>query len=153
MRVFPQLKGVSSRFKWGGRIAITDDHLPHLHEPQPGLLVELGYNGRGVAMSNVMGRVMAERVLGADTNALAFPIISIKPVPLHPVKVAGMSTEIWFMRLMSTRQLIIGIMLGYIQWTKPHKPTQKGLNVRRRFPALYGEHFNIPAQWAVWKVR
>lgn len=99
-RVFPQLKGVNWRFEWGGRIAITDDHLPHLHEPQPGMLVGLGYNGRGVAMSNVMGRVMAERILGANANSLAFPVSNIMPVPFRPVKVAGMSTAIWFMRLM-----------------------------------------------------
>jgi glycine/D-amino acid oxidase-like deaminating enzyme len=99
-RVFPQLKGVNWTFRWGGRIAITDDHLPHLHEPKPGLLVGLGYNGRGVAMSNVMGRVMAERVLGADANSLAFPVTNIPRVPLRPVKMAGMSTAIWFMRMM-----------------------------------------------------
>ena len=49
------------RYRWSGQIALTDDHLPHLHEPAPGLLAGLGYNGRGVAMSLVMGRVLAER--------------------------------------------------------------------------------------------
>lgn len=99
-RVFPQLKDVKWTYKWGGRIALTDDHLPHLHEPKPGILVGLGYNGRGVAMSNVMGRVMAERVLGASADSLPFPTSPIKNVPLRPVKMAGMSTAIWFMRLM-----------------------------------------------------
>lgn len=99
-RVFPQLKGVTWRYKWGGRIAMTDDHLPHLHEPKPGILVGLGYNGRGVAMSNVMGRVMAQRVLGKDADALDFPVSKVKQVPLRPLKMAGMGTAIWFMRLM-----------------------------------------------------
>lgn len=100
VRVFPQLKGVKWTYQWGGRIAITDDHLPHLHEPKPGLLVGLGYNGRGVAMSNVMGRVMAERVLGADANSLPFPTSTIKSIPFRSVQVGGMSTAIWFMRLL-----------------------------------------------------
>lgn len=99
-RVFPQLKGVNWTFKWGGRIAITDDHLPHLHEPKPGILVGLGYNGRGVAMSNVMGRVMAERVLGADADALPFPTSAMKKIPFRSVQVGGMGTVIWFMKLM-----------------------------------------------------
>ena len=99
-RVFPQLRGVNWTYKWGGRIAITDDHLPHLHEPKPGILVGLGYNGRGVAMSNVMGRVMAERVLGAAADALAFPVTDIPKVPLRPIKMAGLSTAIRFMRFM-----------------------------------------------------
>lgn len=100
VRVFPQLKDVKWTYQWGGRIALTDDHLPHLHEPKPGILVGLGYNGRGVAMSNVMGRVMAERVLGKAADALPFPTSPIKDVPLRLVKMAGMSTAIWFMRLM-----------------------------------------------------
>lgn len=99
-RVFPQLSNVRWTYKWGGTIAITDDHLPHLHEPKPGILVGLGYNGRGVAMSHVMGRTMAERVLGKDANALAFPTSNIKSIPFRSVQLGGMSTAIWFMRLL-----------------------------------------------------
>ncbi|MEM8649499.1 MAG: FAD-binding oxidoreductase [Pseudomonadota bacterium] len=100
VRVFPQLKDVKWSYKWGGRIAITDDHLPHLHEPKPGLLIGLGYNGRGVAMSNVMGRVMAERVLGKSVDELPFPNTAIKDFSLRSIKLAGMSSAIWFMRLL-----------------------------------------------------
>lgn len=99
-RVFPQLKDVNWTYKWGGRIAVTEDHLPHLHEPKPGILVGLGYNGRGVAMSNVMGRVMAERVLGAEAGALPFPTSPVKEIPLRSFQMGGMSTAIWFMRLL-----------------------------------------------------
>ena len=99
-RVFPQLQDVKWSYKWGGRIAITEDYLPHLHEPKPGLLVGLGYNGRGVAMSNVMGRVMAERVLGKSIDDLPFPNSAIRDFPLRSIKLAGMSSAIWFMRLL-----------------------------------------------------
>ena len=99
-RVFPQLKGVTWSYRWGGNIALTDDHLPHLHEPKPGLLVGLGYNGRGVAMSNVMGRVMAERVLGADPNSMPFPTSPIKEVPFRAIQIAGVGQAIWFLRLL-----------------------------------------------------
>ncbi|MGB3243350.1 MAG: FAD-binding oxidoreductase [Sulfitobacter sp.] len=99
-RVFPQLKGVGWSHRWGGRIAITDDHLPHLHEPRKGLLVGLGYNGRGVAMSNVMGRVMAERVLGKAGDALPFPTSPIKAIPFQGVQVRGLGSVVWFMKLM-----------------------------------------------------
>jgi glycine/D-amino acid oxidase-like deaminating enzyme len=72
--VFPQLKGVELTHKWGGQIAHTPDVLPHLHEPQPGILAGLGYNGRGVAMGTVMGRVIAERILGKSAGELDIPI-------------------------------------------------------------------------------
>ena len=99
-RVFPQLADVTWKYHWGGRIAITQDHLPHLHEPQAGLLVGLGYNGRGVAISNVMGRTLAERVLGAGPDTLAFPTSRVKTMPFRGFQLTGMGTAIWFMKLM-----------------------------------------------------
>ena len=99
-RVFPQLRGVTWTHRWGGRIAVTDDHLPHLHEPQKGLLAGLGYNGRGVAMSNIMGRVMAQRVLGAVPGTLPFPVTDIAPMPLRNLKVMGLPYVIRWMKWM-----------------------------------------------------
>ena len=88
-RIFPGLRGVDWRYFWGGRIALTTDRIPHLHEPAPGMMAGLGYNGRGVAMSLIMGRVMAERLLGAGPEALPFPISPIKPVPFRDIQRAG----------------------------------------------------------------
>ena len=68
--LYPQLKGVKWKYQWNGKIAITYDHLPHLHEPNEGILTGLGFNGRGVAISNVMGRVMAQRILGKAPSRL-----------------------------------------------------------------------------------
>jgi sarcosine oxidase len=68
-------------FVWGGKVAVTRDHLPHLHEPAPGVHAALGYNGRGVAMATVMGKVLADRVLGR--GAPVFPESPLRPVPLH----------------------------------------------------------------------
>jgi sarcosine oxidase len=99
-RVFPQLKGANWTSRWGGQIALTDDHLPHLHEPESGLLAGLGYNGRGVAMSNVMGRVMAARVLGTAPDALPFPTTDIKAVRFREAKLFGMGPAIGAMRFM-----------------------------------------------------
>jgi len=81
--VYPFLKNVSIDYLWGGRIAITQDHLPHIHNPAPGLWIGLGCNGRGVAMSTLMGRLLAELVQGADPNAQSIPVTEIKTFPFH----------------------------------------------------------------------
>lgn len=94
VRVFPQLAGVSWRYRWGGQIAVTDDHLPHLHEPVPGVLAGLGYNGRGVAMSHVMGRVLAQRALGADPRTLDFPVTEMHPKRFRLTQMIGKGAAI-----------------------------------------------------------
>ncbi len=87
-RVFPVLKGIEWQFRWGGRIAVTSNFLPRMHEPAPGLLIGLGFNGRGVAMTSVMGRALAAKILGAGEGDLPFPVTPIKAVPLHRILAA-----------------------------------------------------------------
>jgi glycine/D-amino acid oxidase-like deaminating enzyme len=81
--IYPQLEGLRYEFHWGGLVAMTRDHLPHLHEVAPGLLAGLGYNGRGVAMATVMGRILAQWALGTPATDLDFPVTPIDPIPLH----------------------------------------------------------------------
>jgi len=81
--VYPFLSNVRLDYIWGGRIAVTQDHLPHIHQPAPGLWTGLGCNGRGVALSTVMGRLLAELVLGKDPRELPLPVSTIKAFPFH----------------------------------------------------------------------
>lgn len=81
LELYPALGACDWEFVWGGKVAVTLDHLPHLHELAPGVHAALGYNGRGVAMATVMGKVLADRVLGRGVPA--FPESALRPVPLH----------------------------------------------------------------------
>lgn len=81
--IFPKFSEKDIEFYWGGRVAFTPDALPHLHEPAPGILAGLGYNGRGVAMATVMGRIMAERVAGKRPEDLSMPTTPFKSVVFH----------------------------------------------------------------------
>jgi glycine/D-amino acid oxidase-like deaminating enzyme len=81
--LFPQLKGTRCEFYWAGRVALTRDHVPHVHQPAPGLTVFLGYNGRGVAMATTLGVMVAKNLIAPANNALPFPITGIRPIPLH----------------------------------------------------------------------
>jgi len=101
-RIWPSLKGVNWQFRWGGNIALTADRLPHLHEPEKGLIAGLGYNGRGVAMSHVMGRVMAERVLGAMPETLPFPVTDVKKYPFRSTQLMGEGTAVSWMRFLDS---------------------------------------------------
>ena len=81
--LFPQLKGIRCEFHWSGRVALTRDHLPHIHQPAPGLTIFLGYNGRGVAMATQLGTLVAANLLAPVDNPLPLALSSIAPIPLH----------------------------------------------------------------------
>ena len=36
--IFPEAAGLGFPYRWGGHVAMTSDHMPHLHELAPGLL-------------------------------------------------------------------------------------------------------------------
>lgn len=81
--VFPQIADIAIERKWAGRIAVTPEMMPHMHEPAPGVLAGLGYSGRGIVMTSVMGRALAARLLGTPADELPFPVLPVKPLPLH----------------------------------------------------------------------
>lgn len=97
--IFPHLRGAKWEYQWGGRIAVTHDRVPHLHEPSPGLLAGLGYSGRGVAMANLMGRALAERAMGKPPAELVFPVTSLKNHPFYRLKFPGVPLAMGWMRL------------------------------------------------------
>jgi glycine/D-amino acid oxidase-like deaminating enzyme len=91
-RLWPQLKGVSWTHGWNSRLAITADHYPHVHAPAGNVLVSLGCNGRGVALSTAMGGQLARRLIGGDDADIDMPITGIKPIAMHalwPLAVSG----------------------------------------------------------------
>jgi len=96
--IYPQLKGIRFEYHWGGLVAMTQDHLPHLHELAPGLFAGLGYNGRGVAMATVMGRLLARHALGAQLTEAGYPLSPLVPVPFHALSGLGARATIRYLR-------------------------------------------------------
>ncbi|MXQ10737.1 NAD(P)/FAD-dependent oxidoreductase [Microvirga makkahensis] len=98
-KMFPQVKDVPIEYRWCGRVAITRDFMPHLHEPAPGLLIDIGCQGRGVGMQTAMGRAMAEYVATGDEGALPVPLSPIRPLPFHALHKLYVSAIIAWYRL------------------------------------------------------
>jgi len=98
-KLFPQAAGVPFEYRWCGRVAVTRDYLPHLHEPEPGLLVDLGCQGRGVGLQTAMGQAMAEYVATGDVRALPVPVTPIRPFPLYPLRRLYVNAVVTWYRL------------------------------------------------------
>lgn len=99
--IFPALAGIKWENAWGGRFALTADHLPHIHNPEPGLYAVLGCNGRGVAMFSQLGRLLADiRVGEIAENDGPLPLSPVIPIPLYPLRrVAVEAAALWYRAL------------------------------------------------------
>jgi glycine/D-amino acid oxidase-like deaminating enzyme len=93
-RLWPRLKGVAWTHGWNSRLAITADHYPHVHEPADNLLVSLGCNGRGVALSTAMGAQLARRLIGGERGEIDMPISPIKPMAFHAFWPVGVTAAV-----------------------------------------------------------
>jgi glycine/D-amino acid oxidase-like deaminating enzyme len=98
-RLWPVLGEVRWTHGWSGRLAYTRDHYPHIHEPDAGVLVCLGYNGRGVAMSSAMGPQLARLVMGGRAAEIDMPITSFRKMPFHALWRSGVAARIAYDRI------------------------------------------------------
>lgn len=96
-RLFPALAGIPVTHRWFGRVAVTLDHLPHLHAPAPGLMAMGGCQGRGVGMQTALGRHLAAWAMRGDTTGLPLPVTAIRPIPFHRFRRIGVGAMIaWY---------------------------------------------------------
>ena len=77
-RLFPELGSVQWEKAWHGQIAMTQDHLPHIHRLASGLYTPIGYNGRGITTGTIFGKAMAELLTGMPENQLLLPLSEVK---------------------------------------------------------------------------
>ena len=84
-RLFPQVRDVPIQFRWSGRIALTMNSMPHYHEPEPGLCILLGYNGRGIAMATRLGQELAKAIT-ISGHEMPWGPSPIRRYPLHSLR-------------------------------------------------------------------
>ncbi|MEM6462641.1 MAG: FAD-binding oxidoreductase [Pseudomonadota bacterium] len=85
-RLFPALGAVAIEESWHGKIAMTPDHLFHIHRLADGLYAPIGYNGRGITTGTMFGRALANLLSGADEKTLPVPVTDLKPVQARGLK-------------------------------------------------------------------
>lgn len=100
VRLYPALAHISIEKRWFGRVAMTPDHLPHIHEPEKGLLAVVGCQGRGVGLMTALGKRMAGYLAGGDVNQLPFPLSPVRPIPFHAFRQVGVAATIAWYRML-----------------------------------------------------
>ncbi|MER8612171.1 FAD-binding oxidoreductase [Mesorhizobium sp. M0435] len=70
-------------YSWSGMAAVEPDFLPHLVDLGPGLVAGFACNGRGIAMTTAMGKVLADWADGTKPQDLPLPFGPSSPIPFH----------------------------------------------------------------------
>lgn len=70
-------------FAWRGTAAISTDFLPRILRMGDNLLGAMGCNGRGIAVTGMVGKALADLVLGQPGTAVPIPVTG-PGVPLGP---------------------------------------------------------------------
>jgi len=103
-RIFPALSGVPIEARWFGRVAMTADGLPHIHEPEQGLITVVGCQGRGVAMMTAIAQPLVDFLASGDPNRLPFPVTPIRPIPFHAFRQIGVAATIAWYRMLDAAE-------------------------------------------------
>ena len=83
--LFPKLGWVDFDEAWQGQIAMTPDHLPHIHKLADNLYSPIGYNGRGITTGTVFGQALAGLLTGDSEEKLPVPLLTMRRVGSAPV--------------------------------------------------------------------
>ena len=93
-QVFPQLKGVTIDYAWGGSVGLTLNRLPQFGRIGNSFYAH-GWSGHGVVLTTLAGDLIAQAMRGHAERFDLFADLPARPFPggktlRHPLYVAGM---------------------------------------------------------------
>lgn len=86
IKQFPELDGVDITHRWSGLVAMTLDSIPHVGRLDERTVYAMGYNGSGVATASLMGKYVAELVVGGRPDLGLLTGTPLKPVPFYGLR-------------------------------------------------------------------
>ncbi|MGH8616079.1 MAG: NAD(P)/FAD-dependent oxidoreductase [Burkholderiales bacterium] len=97
---FPALAGTPIDHRWSGKVAVTLDDFPHLGRVSPRVAYAMGYGGRGVALTNLLGKLLAKLARGEVVDAGPMNANPFGPIPFHTLRVPAMKTVAGYYRVL-----------------------------------------------------
>ncbi|MEO1536884.1 MAG: FAD-binding oxidoreductase [Pseudomonadota bacterium] len=81
LHLFPQLTDTRIDYSWGGTLGITMTRLPMVRRIGPNTLAAGGFSGHGVAITGLVGKILAEVIAGQQGR---FDLLGKLPVSTFP---------------------------------------------------------------------
>jgi glycine/D-amino acid oxidase-like deaminating enzyme len=86
---FPQVEPRISH-RWSGYVAVSRDAFPHVGRASERIVYAMGYSGRGVALSHLLGAFAARLVRGEAVDAGPMGESGFQRWPFHGLRIPGM---------------------------------------------------------------
>jgi len=94
---FPQLEGVRFTHNWGGTLGITKDGMPSVGNlgDADNIFYAGAFNGEGVVMTQLAGRIVAERIAGEQTPLARLAMVDKEMPYIGPELVRNVGAAIY----------------------------------------------------------
>jgi glycine/D-amino acid oxidase-like deaminating enzyme len=94
---FPQLEGVRFTHNWGGTIGATKDGMPSVGTlgDSDNIFHAVAFNGEGVVMTQLAGRIAAERVAGEETPLARLAMVDKQMPYIGPELVRNLGAAVY----------------------------------------------------------
>lgn len=97
---FPALAGVPIDYRWSGKVAVTMDDFPHVGRVGDRIFYAMGCGGRGVALTNLLGKLVARMVKGEEVDAGPMSSNRFAPIPFHGWRLPAMHVVAGYYKLL-----------------------------------------------------
>ena len=105
VETFPSLTGVGIDHRWSGKVAVTLDDFPHVGRVSPRVAYAVGYGGRGVVLTSLLGRLLAQLAMGDAVDAGPMGPAAFTRIPLQAVRIPAMKTMAGYYGLLDRLKL------------------------------------------------
>ncbi len=100
VETFPSLAGVAIDHRWSGKVAVTLDDFPHLGRLGDRVAYAMGYGGRGVILTGLLGKMLAGLATGNEVDAGPMGGKTFTPIPFHGLRIPAMKAVAGYYRLL-----------------------------------------------------
>jgi glycine/D-amino acid oxidase-like deaminating enzyme len=105
VQAFPSLQGVAFDHRWSGKVAVTLDDFPHVGRVSPRIAYAMGYGGRGVVLTNLLGKMLAELAMGETVDAGPMSAAPFRRIPLQGLRIPMMKAVAGYYNLLDRLKL------------------------------------------------
>ncbi len=91
---FPTMKHITWEYTWSGYLAITPPHLPQIYCLDENCYAPIGCNGRGISMSTMTGKQLAQLIISGDKEACDIPVVKPQSHAFHEFRNIGISANV-----------------------------------------------------------